>query len=169
MSQHTLERTQFIPKPRAEVFAFFSDAANLERITPSFLRFSITTPTPIALHPGTIIDYRLSLMGIPFGWRTRIEVFEAELRFVDFQLKGPYRRWHHLHEFEEVAGGTKMTDRVEYELPFGPLGDLARALFVKRTLDSIFDYREKTIATLLGSDPSSFSKVDELRTPVTAA
>jgi ligand-binding SRPBCC domain-containing protein len=143
-----LEREQRIGRPRAEVFAFFEDAANLERITPPFLRFRVTTPPPIAMHDGTLIDYRLSLFGIPFGWRTRIETYRPKEEFTDTQLKGPYKRWHHTHTFEDVPGGTLMRDRVEYELPLGPLGSLAHVLFVKYTLARVFDYRFKAIAEM---------------------
>jgi ligand-binding SRPBCC domain-containing protein len=145
MKTHWLERETIVPRPRTEVFAFFSDAANLERITPPFLRFRITTPQPLDIREGTLIDYRLSLFGIPFGWRTLIEEYEPEERFVDRQLKGPYRLWRHTHEFSDVPGGTRMVDRVEYAIPLGPLGGLARALFVRRMLDRIFDFRAKTI------------------------
>lgn len=151
MSRHTLERVQFIPRPRSEVFSFFSDATNLERITPPFLHFRIVTPTPIDIHEGALLDYRLSLFGIPFAWRTRIEVFEPDRRFIDNQIRGPYRLWRHLHEFEEADGGTRMLDRVEYDVPFGPLGNLARALFVTRTVERIFDFRAQTISELLGA------------------
>lgn len=150
MKTHVLEREQIIHRRRSEVFAFFADAGNLERITPSFLRFRIATPTPIDVRVGTLIDYRLSLFAIPFSWRTRIDAFEPERRFVDVQLRGPYRVWHHLHEFESIDGGraTRMRDRVDYALPLGPLGEVARALFVARTLDRIFDYRKAAIAEI---------------------
>lgn len=153
MRSRILEREQIIPRPRSEVFAFFSDATNLERITPPFLHFRIVTPTPIALGEGTLIDYRLRLYGVPFSWRTRIEAFEPDDRFVDTQLRGPYSLWRHLHEFESVDGGraTRMRDRVEYAVPFGPLGDVARALFVTRSVEQIFDYRAKTIAELMAA------------------
>lgn len=152
MKTSTLERVQLIPRPRSEVFAFFSDATNLERITPPFLRFRIVTPTPIDIREGTLIDYRLRLFGVPFAWRTRIDVFEPERRFIDTQLRGPYSIWRHLHEFEEVDSGraTRMRDRVDYAVPLGPLGDVARALFVRRTVERIFDYRAATIAESLG-------------------
>ncbi len=151
MTQRTLERVQFIPRPRSEVFAFFSDASNLERITPPFLRFRIVTPTPIDIREGALLDYRLSLFGVPFSWRTRIDVFEPDVRFVDSQLRGPYSLWRHLHEFTEVDGGTRMLDRVEYDVPLGPLGDVARALFVTRTVERIFDFRADAIEGLLGA------------------
>ena len=146
---HILEREQIIERPRTEVFDFFSDARNLERITPDFLNFRILTKTPIEMKAGTLIDYRIRLFGVPVKWRTRIDVFEPNVRFVDRQLSGPYRTWIHTHEFSDVDGGkaTKMIDRVEYEVPFGPLGGVARALFVRRTLDRIFDHRAAVIAS----------------------
>lgn len=147
---YVFEREQLIARPRHDVFAFFEDAKNLERITPPFLRFRIATPRPITMGEGTFIDYRLRLFGVPFAWRTRIELYEPERRFVDVQLRGPYRLWRHTHTFEDVAGGTLVRDRVEYELPLGPLGAAVRAIFVRRTLDRIFDYRKRTIAVLLG-------------------
>ena len=144
-----LQRVQILPRPRDEVFAFFEDARNLEAITPTFLRFRVVTPGPIAMRAGALIEYRLSLFGAPFGWQTEIEIYEPTRRFVDRQLRGPYRVWRHTHEFEDVAGGTRMTDHVEYELPLGPLGDIAHALFVKRTVAKIFDYRAEVIGAHL--------------------
>lgn len=137
-----------MPRPRSEVFAFFAEASNLERITPPTLKFRILSPLPIDMRAGAIIDYRLSLMGIPFRWRTLIEQFEPEVRFVDMQQAGPYALWRHLHEFVDVPGGTLVRDRVEYRLPLGPLGDLAHALLVRRQLRDIFDYRQRVIAAL---------------------
>jgi ligand-binding SRPBCC domain-containing protein len=132
------------------VFAFFADAANLERLTPARLRFSILTPRPIAMRPGAVIDYRLSLLGVPFRWRTVIEAFEPEARFVDVQAAGPYASWRHLHEFVEAPGGTLVRDRVDYQLPLGALGELAHALFVRRQLEHIFDHRRRVIEQLFG-------------------
>jgi ligand-binding SRPBCC domain-containing protein len=145
-----LERTQFIPQPRADVFAFFGEPYNLERITPPFLRFRIVTPPPIVLAPGTQIDYRLQLFGVPFGWRTRIESVEPGVHFVDRQVSGPYRRWRHRHTFHDVPGGTEMCDRVDYDVGWGPLGWAAGPLFVRRALRRIFDYRRDAVAGLLG-------------------
>ena len=143
-----LNRSLFIPRPRKEVFAFFADAENLERITPAFLHFHILTQRPIPMHAETLIDYQLRLFGIPFHWRTRIETFNPISSFTDVQLTGPYRRWHHRHSFTDVPGGTRMDDHVEYELPFGPLGEIARALFVRRAIDRIFDHRNVTITRI---------------------
>ncbi len=148
--RHVLERTLVLPRPRDEVWAFFSDPHNLEAITPDFLRFRVITPRPIVTATGTLIDYRLSLAGVPFRWRTRIEDVVPGVRFVDVQLAGPYRRWRHLHTFEDAPGGTRVGDRVEYELPLGPLGDLAHAALVGRTLRRIFDHRAARVAALLG-------------------
>jgi ligand-binding SRPBCC domain-containing protein len=143
-----LERSLFLPRPRKEVFSFFADADNLERITPRFLHFHILTPRPITIGAGTLIDYQLRLFGIPFRWRTLIETHEPVSSFTDVQLTGPYRRWHHRHTFSDAPGGTQMDDHVEYELPFGPMGRIARTLFVRGAVDRIFDYRSATIATI---------------------
>ena len=147
--QHTLERTTRLPRPVEQVFAFFADATNLERITPPELRFRIVTPLPIDMHRGTRIDYRLALFGLPFGWDTEISVWEPPHRFVDRQLAGPYRQWIHTHEFAPAGGGTHMLDRVEYVLPLEPLGRIALPL-VRRQLERVFDYREAAIQRLLG-------------------
>jgi ligand-binding SRPBCC domain-containing protein len=149
------EREQLVLLPRREVFAFFADTANLERLTPPSLQFRIRTPLPIAMRAGALIDYRIALVGIPFAWRTLIDVFEPETRFVDVQLQGPYRVWRHTHEFLDAPGGTLVRDRVEYEVPFGPLGELARVLFVDRQLRTIFEYRRAAIASLFGNAPST--------------
>jgi ligand-binding SRPBCC domain-containing protein len=145
---YSLERRQLIPRPRREVFGFFAEAANLERLTPGFLHFRILTPQPIRLRPGTLIDYRLRLYGVPLRWQTRIERFEPPQRFTDTQIAGPYRRWHHRHEFVEVPGGTLVIDRVHYELPFGPLGILVHRLVVRGMLERIFAYRQERLAEL---------------------
>ena len=146
---YILERSLVVPRGIDEVFPFFADAANLERLTPPFLGFTILTPTPIEMRPGTLIDYRIKLNGIPMKWRTLIESFEPPYRFVDTQLAGPYKRWHHTHTFREVPGGTELGDRVEYTLPFGPLGRIAHVL-VKRQLKTIFDYRTQVMREMFG-------------------
>jgi hypothetical protein len=143
-----LERSQFLPRTRSEIFSFFADAANLQRLTPSSLGFEILTPSPIEMKAGALIDYRLHLFGIPFRWRTRIEEFTPETRFVDVQLKGPYALWHHEHDFEDAPGGTLVHDRVRYRVGFGPFGRVARALMVDRQLARIFDFRRSTLETM---------------------
>jgi ligand-binding SRPBCC domain-containing protein len=153
---YRLQRVQRLPRPLDEVFAFFSSARNLEAITPAHLQFHILTPEPIRMASGTLIDYRLKLSGIPFQWQTRIEAFEPKVRFVDIQLKGPYRRWHHTHEFLAVPDGTLMVDDVEYEMPYGVLGSLVHWMFVRGSLDQIFEFRRQRINELLGL-PSAVS------------
>ena len=150
--EYVLEREQLISRPLSEVFAFFADAGNLDKITPPWLHFRFVTPLPIEMRPGALIDYRLRLCGVPLAWRTRIETFEPGERFSDVQLRGPYRRWHHLHEFRETSAGTQMLDRVEYELPYSLLGTASHTLCVRRMLRKIFDYRRAQTALLLGAD-----------------
>jgi ligand-binding SRPBCC domain-containing protein len=147
---YRLDRSQVVPQPLNDVFPFFADAGNLELITSEFLHFWILTPLPICMEPGALIDYRLQLFFLPFRWRTRIEMFEPGRRFTDVQVSGPYRHWHHLHEFTAVPEGTLVHDVVDYELPLGPLGALTHALFVRRTLGKIFDYREERVREILG-------------------
>lgn len=147
---HLLQTQQHLPLPPTDVFPFFADAANLERITPPELHFHIITPGPIRMQVGTLIEYRLRLFGVPFTWLTRIALWEPPHRFIDEQLVGPYRLWVHTHHFVPLAGGTLMTDRVVYHLPFFPLGELALPL-VRLQLQRIFAYRRQTIARLLAA------------------
>lgn len=147
MSVRVLAREQRLPGTPDEVFPFFGDALNLERITPPWLGFEVVTPRPIAMGAGTLIEYRLRLHGVPLRWRTRIDVWDPPRRFVDRQLRGPYRSWVHEHTFEpDGHGGTLMRDRVEYSLPLGPVGSLAGALLVRRELRRIFDHRADRVA-----------------------
>lgn len=149
---HTLERTQTVRAARDEVFAFFADAANLEALTPPSLGFEILTPQPIAMHAGTRIDYKIRLHRVPMAWQTLIEELTPNERFIDVQLKGPYKVWHHTHTFADApGGGTTLGDHVRYELPLGPLGAIAHAVFVKRQLRQIFDYRERVMIEKFGA------------------
>lgn len=143
-----LKRIQLVSLPLAEVFDFFARAENLEALTPPFLKFGFVTPLPIEMREGTLIDYKLRLYGIPLRWRTRIDEWVPGVRFVDSQIAGPYRLWRHLHEFKAVPGGTEVRDRVDYALPFGNLGKAIHALFVRRLLGRIFDYREARMSML---------------------
>ena len=144
-----LRRTQLVGRPLPEVFAFFSDAANLDALTPPFLHFRILTPMPIELCAGAQLDYQLSLFGLPVRWRTCITDWRPEERFVDEQESGPYALWRHTHEFEARGASTLMRDVVDYSEPLGPIGAVAHVLFVRRTLDRIFDFRRDAIVRLL--------------------
>jgi ligand-binding SRPBCC domain-containing protein len=146
---HTLTAQTFVPRPLEAVFAFFSAAENLQRITPPTLSFEILTPRPIHMGPGTVIDYRLRLFGVPFGWLTRISRWEPPTFFVDEQLSGPYETWVHAHTLRAVPGGTMVDDVVHYRLPMYPLGELFLPL-VRRQLKSIFAFRARRIREILG-------------------
>jgi ligand-binding SRPBCC domain-containing protein len=152
---HRLEREQFVARPLGEVFDFFARAENLERITPPWLRFRLTATEPIEMRAGTLIEYRLRVHRVPVRWVSRIEEWEVERMFVDRQVRGPYRLWCHRHEFSAVGGGTRVLDRVDYALPLGPLGELARVLVVRGDLARIFDYRRAAVARLLGEGTGS--------------
>jgi len=127
-----------------ETFAFFADAANLERLTPPWLNFRIRTPMPVAMAEGVEIEYRIVLYGIPIPWLTRIDVWEPGVRFVDRQVLGPYRWWHHEHRFEAVEGGTCVIDHVE----FVPRLRWLTGAFVRRDVRRIFDYRKGVLPRL---------------------
>jgi ligand-binding SRPBCC domain-containing protein len=132
----------WLPCPRERLFEFFSEAANLERITPPWLHFHVLTPQPIEIKEGTVIDYQLRIHGIPLRWRTLISVWEPPHRFVDEQLKGPYRQWIHEHTFKEARGGTLCTDEVKYAVLGGAI---VNELLVKRDVATIFEYRQKVL------------------------
>jgi ligand-binding SRPBCC domain-containing protein len=144
---HLLERSQRVAVPVEQAFAFYGDSANLEPLTPPWLHFEVTSPGPLILGAGTLLDYRLKLHGVPISWTTLIETWEPPLRFVDCQARGPYSLWQHTHLFEpDGDGATIIRDRVRYALPLGPLGAIAHRLFVRRDLRRIFDYRRDAVA-----------------------
>ncbi|MGA4643838.1 SRPBCC family protein [Limisphaera sp. 4302-co] len=139
----------WLPVPRDKLFPFFADAANLETITPPWLRFRILTPPPIEMREGTLIDYRLRIHGVPIRWRTRISVWEPPRRFVDEQLRGPYRQWIHEHTFEPKGGGTLVRDHVRYAV----LADwLLHRWLVRPDIERIFAYRSEVLRRLFGAE-----------------
>ena len=137
----SLQREIIVPASLTDTFAFFMDAANLQRITPPWLDFAILTPMPVQMRAGVEIAYRISLYGLPMPWRSRIDVWEPGVRFVDRQLVGPYRWWRHEHRFEVAGSGTRVIDRVDYA---PRVGWLSRGL-VRRDLQRIFDYRQQEL------------------------
>ena len=153
---YLLERRQRVEVSQERAFGVFSDALNLEPLTPPWLHFRLLTPEPIEMRAGTLLDYRLRIRGFPIRWTTRIESWEPPLRFRDIQLRGPYSLWEHTHTFEpDGDDATVMGDTVRYELPLGPLGRLAHAAFVERDLERIFTFRQTKLAALLTPGESS--------------
>lgn len=142
---YVLERSQEIPAPPEEVFAFFSDPGNLARITPPWLRFRIHGAAPGPLAEGSRLEYRIVWTLATLRWVTRIASWDPPAGFVDVQERGPYAKWIHAHRFTPAPAGVRMDDRVEYALPLGPLGRLVHALVVRRQLEGIFDFRRRAI------------------------
>ncbi len=140
-------KTIALPRPLEDVFPFFADPKNLQRLTPPWLHFQIRSCLPTVMATGTTIDYRLRVHGIPLGWTSEITAWEPPHKFVDEQRWGPYRRWIHEHTFEEKDGRTTATDLVRYAL-WG--GRVINSLFVQRDLDHIFTYRHEQLHTLFG-------------------
>ena len=131
----------WLPRPLDEIFAFFSNAANLEVLTPPWLHFRILTPKPIAMRDGTLIDYSIRVHGIPISWQSEITNWNPPHRFIDVQRRGPYTHWVHTHSFADVNGGTRVGDSVEFDVPFA----FAAAWFVKRDVERIFAFRTEAL------------------------
>jgi len=148
MRTHTIETSMRLPLKVEEVFPFFCQVENLQRITPPELDFRILTPLPVSIGLGTTVDYQLRLFRIPFRWRSEITVWDPPYRFVDLQISGPYKLWEHNHTFRSNEGGTIIEDRVLYRLPYWPLGEIAFPL-VRFQLKRIFQYRQQTISDIL--------------------
>ena len=146
----TLESEQWVSRPPDQVFPFFADAHNLERITPPFLKFRILGVSTPELRTGTRIDYQLSLHGVPVRWQSLIQDWNPNRSFVDTQTRGPYQRWEHTHEFEPYEGGTIVRDRISYELPLGALGGIVGGGFVAKDVARIFAFRRATIREIFG-------------------
>jgi len=157
MRTRRFEQEIWLPRSRDEVFPFFADAGNLETLTPPWLSFRIVTPRPIAMRTGAEIDYRLRIHGVPLRWRSSIDAWQPPVRFVDRQLRGPYRLWVHLHEFEERDGGTLCRDTVDYAVWGGALVD---RLLVRRDLEKIFRFRAETLLRLFGEAKTAEGTTD---------
>ena len=153
----TLRCEQWVPRPLEDVFAFFADAYNLERITPPFLRFSVRSMSTPAIRGGTEIAYRLRLHGLPVSWRSRIEAWEPPFRFTDVQVRGPFRLWHHQHEFTPEQRGTRIRDTVHYRTPCLWLQRTPLLAWVDRDLEQVFLYRQLVIERLFGDEMDHIS------------
>lgn len=134
------------------VFPFFADARNLDAITPPWLHFRIITPQPIEMRAGTLIDYRLRLHGLPIRWRTLISDWQPPFRFVDQQVRGPYRQWIHTHTFEPRPGGTLARDVVRYA---ARLDFITHPLFVRRDIERIFAFRQEALRKHFSAAPAA--------------
>lgn len=141
--KHELYREQQLNCDLQTAWDFFSSPMNLPKITPKDMAFTVLSEQKTnKIFEGMIIDYTVSpLLGIPLKWKTRITSVIPNKSFTDFQEKGPYKLWNHHHEFIPNEKGVLMIDKVDYELPFGLLGNIAHALFVKKKLEKIFNYR----------------------------
>lgn len=146
MRVHEYRCELWLPRTPEQLFPFFADAANLDAITPPWLHFHIVTPRPIAMRPGALIDYRLRVRGLPLRWRTLIRDWQPPYRFVDEQLRGPYRQWVHEHTFEARDGGTLARDVVRYAVP---LDWLLHRWFIRPDIEKIFAYRQQALRRLL--------------------
>jgi ligand-binding SRPBCC domain-containing protein len=142
MRVHEYQSELWLPLPPGELFPFFADAGNLDALTPPWLRFRIVTPAPIVMREGALIDYRLRVRGLPLRWRTRINVWQPPHRFVDEQIRGPYRQWIHEHTFETRDGGTLARDHVRYAVA---LDFLVHRLFVRPDMERIFQFRSEAL------------------------
>jgi ligand-binding SRPBCC domain-containing protein len=147
---YTLSFEQQVARPLPEVFDFFSRAENLEVLTPPWLNFKILEVKPQPVQKGTLINYRLSVHGIPLRWTSEIVEWESPHRFVDLQLRGPYKVWRHEHSFEARVGGTLISDTVNLALPFGFLGQLAYKIKIKSDVEEIFAFRKEKVHALFG-------------------
>lgn len=139
----------WLPAPRSQIFEFFSDAFQLETITPPWMNFHVAAERPLTIQAGTKIDYQLRIHGLPLRWQSLISVWEPPVRFIDEQLRGPYRMWHHEHRFSEENGGTLVTDEVQYRVPGGRL---VNRLFVAPDLRKIFSYRTQKLQEIFGAN-----------------
>ncbi len=139
---------QWVPRTPLDIWPFFSQAENLSRLVPAWMAFKIRGTSTPSVTDGTRINYTLRLHGIPIGWESLIKEWRPGERFVDEQTRGPYDVWHHRHLFQPLAGGTLMTDDIQYRLPVAPLGEIAAGLFVERDVGKIFAHRRQVIAGL---------------------
>ena len=153
---YILERQQRVTGTLEQAWTFLQNPANLDRITPPDLQFRIVTDIPAIMYNGLIVEYRITIPLIgTHAWVTEIKHIREGLSFVDEQRLGPYRFWHHYHEIRQDKGGVLLMDRICYQPPFGVLGRLAHRLYIRRTLERIFDYRQLRLEELLSGPPAA--------------
>lgn len=151
MKIYTLNQSQEIPVSIVEAWDFFSKPENLNEITPPDLEFRITSGKPAPMHEGQIVTYKIRVAPMIWNrWVTEIKAVTDGKQFIDEQRSGPYKFWHHLHQFESTENGTLLKDQVNYSLPFGILGDIAHAVYVKNKLQKIFNFRKEILSEKFG-------------------
>ena len=148
---HHLKQSQTLPIDREVLWKFISVPQNLNKITPPDMDFEIIGEPPEKTYAGLLLEYRVKVPLLGWStWLTEIKYVEEGVSFMDEQRVGPYKLWLHTHKLEDVDGGTRMTDDIRYLVPLGPIGLLANALFVGRTLRRIFDYRRVKMEEIFG-------------------
>ena len=162
MSGYVFEARLTLARPRDEVFRFFADPSNLPLITPPEFHLVVDTDL-VAIDAGSVLDFRTSWLAIPARWRTIIREFDPPHRFVDALVRGPLPRWEHRHMFVDDDGATRIEDRVTYQLPWGPLGDLVRAVYARRKLHAVWEYRNRRLGELLGPVKRSATEAERPR------
>jgi len=139
---------------REEAWDFLGTISNLERMTPKHMRFKLLSDPLKKIEMGSVLAY--SIRPLPFLkmiWVSEISAYEPLKRFCDTQLSGPYASWIHEHRIEgEDNGPCTLIDEVFFELPFGVLGSLAYALYVKSALLKAFSYRRDRLNELTYND-----------------
>ena len=148
MRIYNLRCELIVNRPISEVFPFFENARNLAKVTPDWLQFTVITPEPLIMRPGLEIEYKIRLFGIPMGWKSVITEYQPPVHFVDEQVQGPYKYWHHSHEFRAEGNSTRVIDSVDYALSFDPLSRIAQALMVRHQLSAIFNYRQTALSRI---------------------
>ncbi|MEP6676395.1 MAG: SRPBCC family protein [Ferruginibacter sp.] len=149
---YTLKAVQQIPVSIDQAWDFFCKPDNLDTITPDDMGFEIISERHGGtMYAGQLIEYKVRpIFNIPLYWMTEITHVDDKKYFVDEQRYGPYSMWHHQHHFKIISGGVEMTDIVHYKIPFWFFGDIAHALFVKKKIRNIFDYRFKKVEEIFG-------------------
>ena len=157
---YTLHREQIIPAPAERVWTYFATPLNLNEMTPPDMAFEFVHGGNKPMYTGQLIAYKVTILpGVRFRWLTQITHIEPGKRFIDEQRRGPYGLWIHEHRFEPLSSGVRMTDHVTYALPFGLLGDLTHALYIRRRLAQIFDYRREKVNTIFARSSKTLSPV----------
>lgn len=153
MAIYQKKTAQKIPISLDKAWEFLSSPHNLQLITPEHMGFKIINGVSPEdkMFSGQIIAYKISpVKGLRMEWVTEITHVSDKHYFIDEQRFGPYSFWHHLHQLTPIEGGVLMEDTVHYKIPFGPIGRMVHALFIKNQLEEIFQYRQNKIEEIFG-------------------